>query len=141
MATHDLLRRLQWRRQPRLVLLHAPVEVRACFDPVPPEVVISTRMARTERFVAVFAREAAVLERDAPRVLAAVATDDDPLVWFCYPKRTSRRFETDLSRDVGWEPLTGAGWRPVRQISIDDDWSALRFRPEPAMVGSTPVPG
>lgn len=138
MATDDLLRRLQWRRQPRLVLLHAPPEVRAGFEP-PPGLVLSTRMARTERFVAVFARNAAVLGRDVPRVLAAVATDDDPLVWFCYPKRSSRRFETDLTRDVGWDPLTGAGWRPVRQISIDADWSALRFRPEPAMAGSTTV--
>lgn len=141
MATDNLLRRLQWRRQPRLVLLHAPPEVRASFEPPPVGLVLSTRMARTERFVAVFAREAAVLDRDVPRVLAAVATDDDPLVWFCYPKRSSRRYETDLTRDIGWEPLTGVGWRPVRQVSIDDDWSALRFRPEPAVVGSGSVAG
>lgn len=136
MATDDLLHRLQWRSHPRLVLLHAPAEVRGLFEPIPDGLALSTRMARTERFVAVFAREASVLDRDVPRVLAAVATDDDPLVWFCYPKRTSRRFETDLTRDVGWDPLTSAGWRPVRQISIDDDWSALRFRAEPAMAGS-----
>jgi hypothetical protein len=37
--------------------------------------------------------------------------------------------ETDLSRDDFWELLTGAGLRPVTQISIDDTWSALRFRP------------
>ncbi len=38
-------------------------------------------------------------------------------------------FGTDLNRDSLWELLSGDGIRPVRQIAIDDTWSALRFRP------------
>jgi hypothetical protein len=36
---------------------------------------------------------------------------------------------TDLNRDVLARSLTAAGVQPVRQIAIDEVWSALRFRP------------
>jgi hypothetical protein len=48
-------------------------------------------------------------------------------LWFAYPKKTGS-IRTDISRDSGWEPLAAAGLLPVTQISIDDTWSALRFR-------------
>ena len=44
------------------------------------------------------------------------------------PKR-SAKVATDLTRDHGWEAFAKAGWRPVTQVSVDDVWSALRFRP------------
>jgi hypothetical protein len=36
---------------------------------------------------------------------------------------------TDLNRDRLVAALADQGVQPVRQISIDDTWSALRFRP------------
>ena len=42
---------------------------------------------------------------------------------------------TDLNRDVFWEALEHLGVRPVTQVSVDEVWSALRFRPF-AAVGS-----
>lgn len=41
----------------------------------------------------------------------------------------AKQLGTDLNRDVVWELLGDRGIRPVRQVSIDDVWSALRFRP------------
>lgn len=37
--------------------------------------------------------------------------------------------KTDINRDVGWDVVKRAGFEPVSQVSIDDVWSALRFRP------------
>ncbi len=34
----------------------------------------------------------------------------------------------NISRDSGWQPLGDLGYEGVRQVAIDDDWSALRFR-------------
>jgi hypothetical protein len=48
-------------------------------------------------------------------------------VWLGYPK--ARKLGTDLNGDSLWELLAGNGIRPVRQIAIDETWSALRFRP------------
>jgi hypothetical protein len=52
----------------------------------------------------------------------------DAIVWFAYPKAASKRYRSDINRDTGWEALGGAGFEPVRQVAIDEDWSALRFR-------------
>lgn len=59
-----------------------------------------------------------------PAVAAARA---DRLAWIGYPK--GGRLGTDLNRDRLAAALAEQGLQPVRQVSIDDTWSALRFRP------------
>jgi hypothetical protein len=67
--------------------------------------------------------EAGVL---APQLFAGM--DPDGLVWLAYPKGSSK-VVTDVNRDILWEALKPTGWRPVRQVSLDETWSAMRFRP------------
>lgn len=55
-------------------------------------------------------------------------SEDAPL-WFCYVKGTSKKYKSGINRDNGWSSLGPYNIEPVRQIAIDDDWSALRFRP------------
>jgi hypothetical protein len=57
----------------------------------------------------------------------AVAARADRLAWIGYPK--GGQLGTDLNRDRLVAALAGHGVQPVRQVSIDDTWSALRFRP------------
>ena len=52
----------------------------------------------------------------------------DAVVWFAYPKGTSRKYKSEINRDTGWQVLGQAGFEPVRAVAIDEDWSALRFR-------------
>ncbi|HWD63160.1 MAG TPA: hypothetical protein VG369_11735 [Humibacter sp.] len=59
-----------------------------------------------------------------PAIQAAI---DDRLAWIAYP--TAGQLGTDLNRDTLAAAVIERGGRPVRQISIDDVWSALRFRP------------
>lgn len=61
------------------------------------------------------------------KVLAAKA-DGDAILWFAYPKGTSKRYKADFNRDDGWDELKKAGFDTVRAVAIDEDWSALRFR-------------
>lgn len=67
---------------------------------------------------------------DVERFASAAAehTTGDPVVWFAYPKRSSKRYVCEFDRDRGWAAFGDAGFEPVRQIAIDADWSALRFR-------------
>ena len=51
----------------------------------------------------------------------------DRLAWIAYPK--AGQLGAEVNRDTLREELAGVGVRPVRQISIDETWSALRFRP------------
>ena len=54
--------------------------------------------------------------------------EGDPIIWFAYPKKTSKKYNVEINRDYGWEVLRNGGLDTVRAVSIDDDWSALRFR-------------
>lgn len=58
---------------------------------------------------------------------ALAAAQRDALAWVAYPK--GGKLGTDLNRDTLAAALSERGVRPVRQIAIDDTWSALRFRP------------
>jgi hypothetical protein len=43
-----------------------------------------------------------------------------------YPK--AGQLGTDINRDTLAASLTDRGAQPVRQVALDDVWSALRFR-------------
>lgn len=59
---------------------------------------------------------------------AAEKARGDALVWFAYPKASSKKYTCEFNRDTGWDVLGALGFEPVRQVAIDQDWSALRFR-------------
>lgn len=52
----------------------------------------------------------------------------DVILWYCYPKASSKKYQCDFNRDKGWYAIGNAGLEPVRQVAIDEDWSGLRFR-------------
>lgn len=52
----------------------------------------------------------------------------DAVVWFAYPKGSSKKYKCEFNRDTGWQALGKAGFEPVRMIAIDEDWTASRFR-------------
>lgn len=52
----------------------------------------------------------------------------DAVVWFAYPKGSSKKYKCEFNRDNGWQALGKAGFEPVRMVAIDEDWSAVRFR-------------
>jgi hypothetical protein len=52
----------------------------------------------------------------------------DAIVWFAYPKSTSKKLKCDFNRDSGWDALNALGFETVRAVAINEDWTALRFR-------------
>jgi hypothetical protein len=58
----------------------------------------------------------------------AVRAVGDAVVWFAYPKGTSKKYKCDFNRDTGWDALKAEGFDTVRAVAIDEDWTALRFR-------------
>ena len=52
----------------------------------------------------------------------------DAIVWFAYPKGSSKKYKSQINRDNGWAVMGDAGFEPVRMVAIDEDWSAVRFR-------------
>lgn len=119
--------KLNWKSPADTVILNAP----ASFEPdiatlggAP--VRRSLPRSGSVAFVLAFTTRKAEVDALAPRVATLAA--GDAIIWFAYPKGTSKRYSCDFNRDTGWSALGDAGFEPVRQIAIDDDWSALRFR-------------
>jgi hypothetical protein len=54
--------------------------------------------------------------------------EPESVLWFAYPKGTSK-IKTDINRDTIRVTGEEFGITTVTAISIDDIWSALRFRP------------
>ncbi len=54
--------------------------------------------------------------------------EPDSVLWFAYPKGTSK-VKTDINRDTIRVTGEAFGITTVSAISIDNTWSALRFRP------------
>jgi hypothetical protein len=77
-------------------------------------------------FVMAFAMTQAEVDVASRRIVAFA--QGDAVVWMVYPKGTSRKYKCDFNRDSGWAVLGDAGFEAVRQVAVDEDWSALRFR-------------
>jgi len=116
-----LAKKLQLRPGQAVRLLHAPGGLEL---DVPEVGTSETETPATLVFVTTFAEAE---ENVGPAVEAAAS---DQLTWVAYPK--AGKLGTDLNRDSLAALMTARGVRPVRQVAIDETWSALRFRPASA---------
>ena len=129
MATRTVAQKLQIRAGHRVAAINAPSDYRTLVGDLPEGATVGPFSPSID-VVHLFVRDRAELADQAPRVLADVGSDT--VLWISYPKRSGGT-PTYISRDVGWEILRGAGFDPVSQVAIDDTWSALRFRRDPAL--------
>ncbi|MDQ3911096.1 MAG: hypothetical protein M3305_04865 [Actinomycetota bacterium] len=75
------------------------------------------------------ATTAILFAEDAGSLRDILATHEDRLtppktLWIAYPKAN----RADINRDTLWPILGEYGMRPVGQVSVDEVWSAMRFR-------------
>jgi hypothetical protein len=124
MAT-TLAQKLQIKPGQRLAVLNAPAGYLARLSAELAGIVVAAEPAPTDA-VLLFVQSLEEATDQAPGVMHSVPTGG--LLWIAYPKGTSR-IKTDVNRDRLWEALVPTGWRPVRQVALDDVWSAIRFRP------------
>lgn len=87
---------------------------------------VRRRVAGPVGFALAFVRTLAEVDAAVDRL--APAAQGDATLWMVYPKASSRRYRCEFNRDTGWQRLGEAGFEPVRQVAVDEDWSALRFR-------------
>ena len=122
-----LFQKLNLKAQREIVVFNAPASFEpelARLDGV--KVLRNPKKFSAVQFALAFATRQAELDR-LSKILAAGA-EGDALLWFAYPKGTSKRYTCDFNRDTGWQVIRKAGFESVRQVAIDEDWSALRFR-------------
>jgi hypothetical protein len=126
MANSSLIKKLRLQLVKKALILNPPAGNIKGLGHLPEDVQLSLEPGGKFDFVHLFASQNAELTR--LKTIAVDSVEFDGLLWVSYPKRSSK-IDSDLSRDDMWELYTGAGLRPVSQISVDETWSAVRFRP------------
>jgi len=125
---HEIFRKLQFKDQDAILVLKPPKEFRPVLDGMR----LATRVHNSLRkgaeygFMLAFVQAPGDIKRLLPILRKNLA--EDAQVWVAYPKKSSTRYRSEISRDHGWQPLGDLGFEGVRQIAVDEDWSAVRFR-------------
>ncbi len=73
----------------------------------------------------------AAKSKDAKLAGATKRVGDGGILWVAYPK--AGQLGTDLNRDKLAELTSKTGWVAVAQVALDDVWSALRIKHDPAL--------
>jgi hypothetical protein len=133
MAVSGVFGKLQLKNQADIVVLDAPPSFEKELKALKGVRIHRRVGASPIDFAIAFVMRQEEIEKHA-QALAARA-EGDAVIWFAYPKASSKRYTTDLSRDTGWQVLGDLGFEVVRLVAIDEDWSAKRFR-RPAFIKS-----
>jgi hypothetical protein len=110
-----------------ILVLNAPDEFEHTLQEVSETVTVSRGATQAKYdFILTFVKSCKEVESHAETITNLLAEDGN--LWFAYPKKSSKKYKSDLGRDDSWSALGSLDFEPVRQIAIDEDWSALRFR-------------
>jgi len=125
MAT--VFEKLNWKDQQEIVILNAPES----FEPELARLSVTTihrnlSAIKETAFLLAFVTRKSEVDSLTPQI--AKRAKGDAIVWFAYPKGSSKKYTCDFNRDTGWDAMSKLGFETVRAITIDDDWTALRFR-------------
>ena len=110
----------------KLIVLNAPKGYAELLAKELKDLTISTRAAGQAEAVLLFVNSLAEVAERTPK--AGKLVKPGGMLWIAYPKGTSK-VKTDVNRDKLWAAVLPLGWQPIRQIALDEVWSALRFKP------------
>ena len=110
----------------KLIVLNAPKGYAELLAKELKDLTISTRAAGQAEAVLLFVNSLAEVAERTPK--AGKLVKPGGMLWIAYPKGTSK-VKTDVNRDILWKAVLPLGWQPIRQIALDEVWSALRFKP------------
>lgn len=125
---NSTFKKLNYKTQKQIYIVNAPTSFKKEMDEMSLLTSIKTSLAgvkRIEFFLAFVTRQQEVDELTRKVV---PLMEGDGILWFAYPKGTSKKYKCEFNRDTGWGVLGKHDYEPVRAIAIDEDWSALRFR-------------
>ena|SRR6188768_3981217 len=125
---NPVFKKLNYKAQKLLYIVNAPASFTKEMGEMKHLAGIKTSLTgakEVEFFIAFVTKQNEV--DDLAKKISSVISDDGVL-WFVYPKGSSKKYKCEFNRDNGWVELGKLGFEPVRMVAIDEDWSALRFR-------------
>ena len=124
----NVFKKMNFKSSTSVVVINAPMSFGVNMEAMKDLTNFHTDCAFVEKTNFIIAFCTMQSEVDAVAIQVGEKLEADGLLWFAYPKGTSKKFKCDFNRDTGWTVLGEQGFEPVRMVAIDEDWSALRFR-------------
>ncbi len=123
-----IFKKLNYKGHRELYVLNAPKSFAKAIDEMKTMAIIKRgpSNAKEVEFFLAFVTKQKEVENLTIKVTPLIKNDG--LLWFAYPKGTSKMYTCEFNRDTGWNELGKNGFEAVRTVAIDEDWSALRFR-------------
>jgi hypothetical protein len=126
MAGSSLVKKLQLKAGQRAVIINPAPGYLDELGSLPEGVELAEHPEGSFDFVQIFAKDRSELERFLPAALQAIKYD--ALLWIAYPKGGAKA-GTDLNRDILWDAVAQHHFSGVTLVSLNEVWSAMRFRP------------
>jgi hypothetical protein len=123
-----IIKKLQYKLQEHVLIVNTPSEFREVLADWKRITKVHTTPVKgaSYSFVMIFVKTEADVKAAAKKYISLL--EPDPVFWMAYPKKTSKKYKAGIHRDSGWAALGEEEYEGVAMVSIDDDWSALRFR-------------
>ena len=124
----SLLQKLNYKGQKRIAVLRTGKEVFPQIADDLENVIVDNEIDQRfpYDFMIIFVNKISEVEYYAP--IAPHNLVADGVLWFCFPKKSSKIHNPGIDRDHGWKALNDLDFFGIRLVALDDDWSAMRFR-------------
>lgn len=97
-------------------------EEAALLDPLPSGAETVDEPVDSMSAVIMFVEDRLALVTQLDEILPQLGST--PVIWIAFPKGN----RSDINRDSIWELIGEYGWQLVSNVSLDDDWSAVRLK-------------
>jgi hypothetical protein len=122
----NLSQKLQIKAGKHWLFFNAPHNYLTFIEPLPDDVQIDFEPNGTFDGIQLFINSTFDLNTSLPIIFPLLKPDT--IFWLTYPKKSSG-MESGLEMMDSWDELTTQGLRIVTSVSVNETWTALRFKP------------
>ncbi|MEL6867498.1 MAG: hypothetical protein AAFP19_23940 [Bacteroidota bacterium] len=123
-----IFKKLNFKEQSPILVIHAPESFSPNMQAMAGLTTFVFDLGDLEKitFAIAFVTKQEEINKLVPQIIPKL--EGDAILWFCYPKGSSKKYTCDFNRDTGWQIMGEHDMEGVRMVAIDQDWSAIRFR-------------
>ena len=125
MSEKTVAKKLIIKENCKVLFINAPKDYESILGALPPNVTVLAEPIKLVDFIQVFVTSKKELEEQLNKLKSFLNPQE--LLWVSYPKGTSK-IKTDINRDIIYQFAQSIGLKGVAMISVDETWSAMRFK-------------
>ncbi len=127
----DLIKKLNYKDQKEVLLYNLPEKFSTPSNlknlfPAKTKIIYDENEVKNLPFFLGFAKEIKEVEKIAEKIIPVL--QEAAIFWIAYPKKSSKKYKSEINRDQGFSALGKRNYEPVKIVALDEDWSALRFK-------------